>query len=135
MAAVYPTVFLPTGNASRGLGNGRPQLLLPLWVQGSVRKWTWDAGASYLANWAEGARGSWYTGFLVQRALSGQVKVGAEVFHRTPAAAGEPATTGFNVGAVVRIAENRNLLVSVGKGLQAINANQRSFYVAYQLEL
>lgn len=33
MAAVYPTLYLPTGNASRGLGNGHAQLLLPVWVQ------------------------------------------------------------------------------------------------------
>lgn len=135
MAAVYPTLFLPTGNASRGLGNGRPQLLLPLWVQGSLRSWTWDVGASYLANWAPGARGSWYTGMLAQHPLGERLKVGAEVFHRTPVAVGAPATSGFNVGAVVKLTGDRNLLVSLGRGLQAVDANRRSFYLAYQLEL
>lgn len=135
MAAVYPTLILPTGDASRGLGNGRPQLLLPLWVQGSLRNWTWDAGASYLANRAPGARGSWYTGVLLQHPLGERLRVGAEVFHRTPTAQGAPATSGFNIGAVVKLTEDRNLLMSIGRGLQAVNANQRSFYLAYQLEL
>jgi hypothetical protein len=41
-AAVYPTLVLPTGDASRGLGNGRVQLLLPLWVQRSSGPWSWE---------------------------------------------------------------------------------------------
>lgn len=135
MAAIYPTLFLPTGNASRGLGNGRAQLLLPLWLQESVGGWTWDAGVAYLANRAAGARGSWYTGVLAQHPLGERLKVGAEVFHRTPAAQDAPATSGFNVGAVVKLTDDRNLLVSIGRGLQAVDADQRSFYLAYQLEL
>jgi hypothetical protein len=135
MAAVYPTVFLPTGAASRGLGNGRAQVLLPVWLQKSLGRWTWDAGVSYLYNPAPDARSSWYVGLLSQRAVNDRLKIGAELFHRTPVADNAPATSGFNVGAVVKLSESGNLLVSIGRGLQAASANRSSVYLAYQLEL
>ncbi|NML43289.1 transporter [Ramlibacter sp. G-1-2-2] len=135
MAAVYPTVFLPTGDSSRGLGNGRPQVWLPLWLQQSSGTWTWDAGTGYLTNPAPGARNSWFFGLLAQRALGERLKLGAEVFHRTPVADAAPHTTGFNVGATVRMAKDRNLLLSIGRGLQGVSANRGTLYLAWQLEL
>ena len=135
MAAVYPTLFLPTGDAARGLGNGRAQLLLPLWVQKSSGPWTWDAGAGYLLNRAEGARNSWYFGLLAQRAVNDRLSVGAEIFHRTRVAQDQPPTSGFNIGATVKLTDQRNLLVSLGRGLQGVPANRLSVYAAYQLEL
>ncbi|MDB5954007.1 MAG: hypothetical protein JWP60_615 [Ramlibacter sp.] len=135
MAAIYPTVFLPTGNASRGLGNGRAQLLLPLWLQKSSGAWTWDAGAGYLVNRAAGARNSWYLGLLGQRSFGDRLKLGGEVFHRTALAQDAAPTTGFNLGATVKLTESRNLLLAVGRGLQGVAANRFSLYAAYQLEL
>ncbi len=44
MLAIYPTYVAPTGDAARGLGNGRPQLLLLLWAQKSIGRWTIDGG-------------------------------------------------------------------------------------------
>jgi hypothetical protein len=135
MAAIYPTAFLATGDASRGLGNGQAQVLLPLWVQNASGPWTWDAGAGYLVNRAIGARNSWYLGVLAQRSFGDGFSLGAEVFHRTPVAQDAPSTSGFNVGATVKLSDSRNLLLSVGRGLQGIAANRFSFYAAYQLEL
>jgi hypothetical protein len=135
MAAIYPTVFLPSGDASRGLGNGHAQVLLPLWVQKAAGPWTWDAGAGYLVNRAIGARNSWYVGALAQRSFGERLSLGAEVFHRTPVAQEAPSTSGFNVGATVNLTDTRNLLVSVGRGFQGVTDNRLSFYVACQLEL
>lgn len=135
MAAIYPTLYLPTGNASRGLGNGRAQLLLPLWVQKSWGKWDYDVGLSYLMNPAVGARNSWYEGLLVRHPLGEGVTGGAEIFHRSSTARDTPATSGVNVGLVVKLAEGRNLLASVGRAFEGVSANRSSFYVAYQLEL
>jgi hypothetical protein len=135
MAAIYPTAFLATGDASRGLGNGHAQVLLPLWVQKASGPWTWDAGAGYLVNRAAGARNSWFLGLLAQRSFGERLSLGAEIFHRTPVAQDAPSTSGFNVGATVKLADTRNLLISVGRGLQGVAANRFSFYAAYQLEL
>ncbi|MCK9685322.1 transporter [Scleromatobacter humisilvae] len=134
-AAAYPTLDLPTGNADRGLGNGRAQLLLPLWVQRAFGPWRWDAGIARLVNRAPDARDSWFAGLLAQRSFGDALTLGAEVFHRTSTARGEPSAAGFNVGAIVKIAANQNLLVSAGRGLTHVESNRCSMFLAYQLEL
>ena len=134
-AAVYPTVDLPTGDAGRGLGDGRAQLLLPLWVQRSFGDWNWDAGISRLVNRAPGARDSWFAGLLAQRSFGDRLSLGAELFRRTSTAIDEPSAVGFNVGAIVSVAPHQNLLVSAGRGLTRIETNRGSMFLAYQLEL
>ena len=134
-AAVYPTLDLPTGDAGRGLGNGRAQLLLPLWVQRSSGPWRWDAGVARLVDRATDARDSWFAGLLAQRAFGDALTLGAEVFHRTSTARGAPQASGFNVGAIIRVATNQNLLVSAGRGLTHVETNRCSMFLAYQLEL
>ena len=134
-AAVYPTFVLPTGDASRGLGNGHVQLLLPLWVQRSSGEWSWDAGIARLINRAPDARDSWFVGLLARRSFGDRLSLGAEVFRRTSTAVGEPSAAGFNVGAIVNFAPHQNLLISAGRGLTHVETNRRSIFLAYQLEL
>jgi hypothetical protein len=134
-AAVYPTFFLPTGNAARGLGNGRAQLLLPLWVQRTSGKWSWDAGLARLVNRATGARNSWFAGLLGRRSFGDRLSLGAELFRRTSTAVGIPSASGFNVGAIVQVSERQNLLISAGRGLTHVETNRSSLFIAYQLEL
>lgn len=134
-AAVYPTLDLPTGDAARGLGNGRAQLLLPLWVQRSSGPWRWDAGIARLVDRAPGARDSWFAGLLAQRSFGERLTLGAEVFRRSSTATGEPPAAGFNVGAIVAIAPHQNLLASAGRGLTRVETNRCSMFLAYQLEL
>jgi hypothetical protein len=133
-AAVYPTVLLPTGDAGRGLGNGRTQLLLPLWVQRAIGGWHLDAGASLLVNPAPGARDVWTTGVLAQRSLGEGLSVGAEVFRRGSPAAGERGSSGFNVGTIVAVGAHQNLLFSIGRGLANVDVNRSSIFLAWQLE-
>ena len=134
-AAVYPTLDLPTGDAGRGLGNGRAQLLLPLWVQRTAGAWSWDAGIARLVNRAPDARDSWFAGLLAQRSFGDALSLGAEVFRRTSTAIGESSSAGFDVGAIVKVASNQNLLVSAGRGLTHVETNRCSMFLAYQLEL
>ncbi|MEO8936654.1 MAG: transporter [Burkholderiaceae bacterium] len=134
-AAVYPTVYLPTGNASRGLGNGRAQILLPLWVQRSSGTWSWDAGIARLINRAPDVRDSWFTGLLAQRSFGNRLILGAELFRRTSTAIGEPSTAGFTIGAIVNVAQHQNLLISAGRGLVHVETNRCSMFLAYQLAL
>jgi hypothetical protein len=134
-AAVYPTLVLPTGDASRGLGNGRAELLLPLWVQRSSGPWSWDAGIAWTLNRAPGARDSWFNGLLARRSFGDRLSIGAELFHRTSSAVGEPSTTGFNLGAIVNVSPSQNLLISAGRGSTHVETNRFSMFLAYQLEL
>ncbi|MFL6696362.1 MAG: transporter [Vitreoscilla sp.] len=134
-AAIYPTLDLPTGSAARGLGNGRPQLLLPLWVQRSSGPWSWDAGVARLLNRASGGRDSWFVGLLAQRSFGDEFSLGAEVFRRTAVADAEPSATGFNFGAIVNVAPHQNVLLSAGRGLTHVETNRCSMFLAFQLEL
>lgn len=134
-AAVYPTLVLPTGDANRGLSNGRAQLSLPLWVQRSSGPWSWDAGIARLINRAPGARDSWFNGLLARRSFGERLSLGAELFHRTSTMVGEPSSTGFNLGAIVSLSVDQNFLISAGRGLTHVGANRLSMFVAYQLEL
>ena len=133
-AAVYPTLYLPTGDAGRSLGNGRAQLLLPLWVQQSSGQWTWDAGIARLINPAPDARNSWFAGLLARRSFGERLSLGLELYRRTPTAAREQSVTGFNVGAIFSVTEGQNLLISAGRGLTHVATNQHTLFVAYQLE-
>jgi hypothetical protein len=134
-AAVYPTLVLPTGDAGRGLGSGRAQLLLPLWVQRSSGPWSWDAGIARLINRAPSARDSWFTGLLARRSFGDRFSLGAELFRRTATTLGEAPTAGFNVGAIVSVSTHQNLLISAGRGVTHVETNRGSIFVAYQQEL
>lgn len=134
-AAIYPTVSLPTGDESRGLGNGRAQLLLPVWVQRSAGPWNFDAGVAWLANPARDARNSLFAGLLARRSFGDRLSLGAEVFRRSSVAQGVPTSCGFNVGAIASVSPHQNLLVSAGRGLSGVQTNRRSIFMAYQLEL
>jgi len=134
MVGVFPIYLAPTGNEDRGLGNGRYQLFLPVWLQKHWDKWTTYGGGGYWINHASGAKNNWFFGWQLQRELTEQWTLGAEVFHRTEQAAGEGASSGFNVGGSFNPSEHHHILLSLGKGLQNADAtNKFSSYLAYQL--
>src|ERR1039458_6771297 len=64
---VFPFAELPTGDASRGLGNGRTWFQLPLWLQKSFGPWTTYGGGGEVLNSAPGERNHPYGGWLIQR--------------------------------------------------------------------
>lgn len=134
MVGVFPIYLFPTGDASLGLGNGASQLFLPLWLQKSWGAWTSYGGGGYLINRAAGAKNSRFYGGQLQRKLSAQWTLGAELFHRTEQVAGQGASTGFNLGGSYNVDEHNHVLYSVGKGLQnASRTNRVSSYIAYQM--
>jgi hypothetical protein len=134
MVGIFPLVELPTGNADRGLGNGKAQLFLPVWLQKKFGDgWQTYGGGGYWINHADGARNHWFFGWQVQKDISEQLTLGAEIFHSTEAAVGQGASTGFNLGGIYNLDEHNHVLFSAGRGLVRANAtNQLSSYLAYQ---
>jgi hypothetical protein len=134
MVGIFPLVELPTGNADRGLGNGKAQLFLPVWLQKKFGDgWQTYGGGGYWINHADGARNHWFFGWQVQKDISEQLTLGAEIFHSTEAAVGQGASTGFNLGGIYNLDEHNHVLFSAGRGLVRANAtNQFSSYLAYQ---
>jgi hypothetical protein len=134
MVATYPTYILPTGSVARGLGNGRAQLLLPVWLQKSWGPWTANGGVAYLINHAPGAESNWFVGALIQRQIGQQLRLGLEVFHRSRPSPDLPSSTGFNVGGTYDLDKHHHLLFSAGCGLlNRQQTNKASLYFAYQI--
>jgi hypothetical protein len=77
---MFPLVELPIGDQSRGLGNGRTWVKVPLWLEKNFGPWTSYGGGGYAYNPAPGQRNYFFGGLLVQRTLSPQLTLGGEVF-------------------------------------------------------
>ncbi|HLJ54221.1 MAG TPA: hypothetical protein VKT77_04225 [Chthonomonadaceae bacterium] len=127
---VFPLLEAPTGDAGRGLGNGQAQVFLPVWLQKSWGKWSSYGGAGYWINPGAGNRNYWFTGIQVQRMVSKQLALGAELFHATSNAVWAPDRTGFNIGAVYDFDEGHHLLLSGGTDFHG--PTRGAAYVAYQ---
>jgi hypothetical protein len=50
MVGIFPMVEIPTGNHDEGLGNGKAQFFIPLWLQKSWGPWTSYGGGGYWVN-------------------------------------------------------------------------------------
>jgi hypothetical protein len=126
----FPLVELPTGDSARGLGSGQTQVFLPLWLQKSFGPWTTYGGGGYWVNPGPGNRNWWFVGWQAQRALGHGVTLGAEVFHGTSRAEGQPGETRLGVGLVLDVTDRHHLLASAG---HAIGAEAAQAYLGYQL--
>ena len=87
---VFPLAELPSGDAARGLGNGRTWVKLPVWLQKSWGATTTYGGVGYAVNSVPGMRNYAYGGDLVQYTLTPRWTLGAEVFLQGAAAQTAP---------------------------------------------
>jgi hypothetical protein len=130
MVGTFPIILLPTGDQDKGLGSGETQIYLPLWVQKSWGPWTTYGGGGYWINPGEGNKNWWFFGWLVQREITKQLTVGAEVFHRTVSHDGGEESNGFQVGAIINLTDEHHILLSAGRDFNG--PNLLTTYVAYQ---
>ncbi len=134
MMAIYPIVVVPTGDAARGLGNGGTQIFLPIWIQKSWGDWQTYGGGGYWINRAPGAGNHWYFGWELQKNISERLTIGGEVFHETDQLPVDNASTGFNIGGIYTLDKHNRLLLSFGRGLSEVSAQNRfSSYFAWGL--
>jgi len=127
--ALFPHVDVPTGDQERGLGSGNPDYFIPLWLQKSIGPWTTYGGGGYSINPGEGNQNSWFVGWQVQRRMTSNLTLGAEVFHETSKLEEGPSSTKFNVGAIVDLSETYHLLASAGHSIQGPEEFQT--YIAF----
>jgi hypothetical protein len=130
MVGTFPLVLVPTGDKDKGLGSGETQVFLPLWIQKSWGPWTTYGGGGYWINPGDGNNDWWFFGWLLQREITKQLTVGAEIFHRTISHEGGESGTGFNVGGVINLTENHHLLLSAGRDFDG--PNLFTAYLGYQ---
>lgn len=123
---IFPQLELPTGDASKGLGNGRTWVRLPLWLQKDWGQWTSYGGGGYAYNRARGQRSYYFVGCLVQRTLSPSLALGGEVYLQGATADAVPgvetpgarSTAIWNVGGQFNFTPDFSLLFSSGHSFQ-----------------
>ncbi len=132
--AFAPTVTMPSGIEARGLGAGRFQVSLPIWLSKDFNKWTVFGGGSYNINPGPDQLNWWFVGVGVLYEIDASWTLGAEIFHTTPTVHGETNSTAFNVGVIYNISDRHHLMLSAGRNLtNARQNNEFSTFVGYQL--
>jgi hypothetical protein len=127
---IFPLLEVPTGSEPDGLGSGQVQVFLPLWLQKSFGDWTIYGGGGYGINPGAGNESWGFGGVVVQRQVTKNVLLGAEVYHRTTMETGGRGDTAFNLGTVIDFTGHQHLLFSAGRSIDGPTDFQ--VYVAYQ---
>jgi hypothetical protein len=115
---IFPMVELPTGSASRGLGNGQAWFTIPLWIQKSWGPWTTYGGGGWAINRAPSQRDHAFGGWLLQRALSERLTLGGELFAQGADAQDGRGFAVANVGGLVNLTSGFSLLFSAGDSVR-----------------
>ncbi len=127
--AVFPLVEIPTGNADKGLGNGKAQIYLPIWLQKDFGKWTVYGGGGYWINPGNGNKNWEFSGILVQYNFTNSFFLGAELFHQTPSSIYTPDDTGLHFGGGIPVVKNYQILFSADLGNGITSYKHFSYYL------
>ncbi len=127
---VFPLMEIPTGDSAKGLGNGRAQFFLPVWIQKDFGDWTAYGGGGYWINPGPGNRDYWFSGVLLQYTFFSDFYLGTEVFFQTSDAADGEDSVGFNFGGALPLPGGVQILFSAGRGITNDSNNRFSYYFA-----
>ena len=114
---IFPFLEVPTGSASRNLGNGKTWARLPLWLQKSKGSWTTYGGAGEVVNTAQGTNNYTFGGWLLQRQISKKLALGGEVFSHGAEGSALPSTRSsamFDFGGIYNFTPGFSLLFAGG---------------------
>jgi len=125
----FPLVEVPTGNAARGLGNGKAQIYIPLWLQKDIGNWTIYGGAGYWINPGVGNRNWDFSGILVQYNFSDDFFLGMELFHQTPSSVYVADNTGLRIGGGIPVVRDTQILWSCDAGNGITAYKHFSYYI------
>lgn len=127
---VFPLVDFPSGDSSKGLGEGHIKIFFPVWVQKSWGPWTTYGGGGYWYHPGNDNKNYWFAGWLLQRDFSKVLTLGAEIFNSSPKAKGQSDETGFNVGGFINLSDEHHILFSAGRDIKGQNTFLA--YLAFQ---
>jgi hypothetical protein len=102
----FPMAELPTGDANRGLGNGRTWFRLPVWIQKSWGPWKTYGGAGAALNSAPGQRNYPFGDWLVQRNFGKHLTLGGEIFAQGPDTESDNGFAALNFGGFYNVTEH-----------------------------
>ncbi len=131
--AIFPRVYL--ASAGDGLGSGRTQLLLPVWIGRDFDDWSAFGGGGYQFNPGNGARDFWMAGVALTRTLSARLAIGAELYGRTAVEVGGRSLVAASVGVTLSLRPHWSLLASAGPGLaHARTEGEYAYYLSLKAE-
>jgi hypothetical protein len=128
---VYPQLLAPTGDESRGLGEGRTAFVLPLLAQQSWGKWTVYGNVGFWWQTAAETRNYFYAGAVLQREINERLELGAELFGNTPKERDGRSDVAFNIGGTWKLSQHLNLLFSGGRDI--VGDTHAMVYIGLQL--
>jgi len=108
MIGTFVMFEIPTGNATRGLGQGKAWYKLPLWVQKSFGPWTTYGGGGVTVQTAQDYRNYPFAAWLVQREVGKKFTLGSELFYHGPEGPASPLNrpaTLLDIGGYYKIHE------------------------------
>jgi hypothetical protein len=113
--AIYPAVILPTGDASKGLGNGQVSYQFPVWLEKNWGSgWSSYGGGGWTLNRAPGQLDYFYGGWQVQKQLTAAWNLGAEIYAQGASSPDAAGYTAFNLGGGYRLNPHASIIFSAG---------------------
>ncbi len=128
---VYPQLLVPTGERSRGLGEGRTAFVLPLLAQKSCGKWTAHGNVGFWWQGAHETRDYFYAGAVLERQINERLELGVELFGNSPKERTTNSDFAFNIGGTWKLSEWLNLLFSGGRDI--VGGTHAMAYIGLQL--
>jgi hypothetical protein len=129
--AVFPRLFTPA--SSPAFGSTRFSLLVPVWAEKDIGKWSMFGGGGYDFNPGPGQRNFWTAGVGLSRQIGERWSLGGEVYYQGANSSDARAFTGVDVGATYKISTHWTLMGSVGPGFQdGRDQGQYAFYAALE---
>jgi hypothetical protein len=115
---IFPLIELPTGDSGKGLGNGKTQVFIPVWIQKSWgqkgQEWTAYGGGGYWFNPGKDNKDYCFFGLVIQREITKSWWMGLETFYQTKAKINEHESFGFNIGGGIKLHKTLQLIYSLG---------------------
>jgi hypothetical protein len=127
----YPQLLLPTGDRTRGLGEGQPAFVLPFLAQKSWDKWTLYGNVGCWWQSAAETRNYVYAGLVLERVINERLTLGAELFGNSPKEHGSRSEVAFNLGGTWKLNEHINLLFTGGRDM--VGDTSAMAYIGLQL--
>ena len=132
--ALDPTLLLPTGSATRDLGEGRTQIFLPVWLSKDLGRWTLFGGGGPTIGHGAGERDFLLFGAGVLRDVTDDWHVGAELYETTRSASHAPSLLSLDLDVVRDLSVHVHLFASVGRGAgPGTAADQASVFAGVQV--
>jgi hypothetical protein len=117
MMGIYPQVLTPTGERSRGLGEGRPAYILPVLAEKNWDKWTVYGNVGYVVETGKGERNYWYEGVCLNREITKRLELGGEITENSLPPVDGYSNLLFNLGGTWQLSEHFNLLFTAGRSI------------------